>query len=156
QPAGTDVTWQSLQLILGNAVEHTLGSFAATPSSGPLMLPLTPDGSFVADLTAGGPVGLHLISQSAGLGFTFHSRNFGDPSMRPVLLLSAAPLLRGDMNCDAILDIQDIGPFIQSMLDPSAYAAAFPGCDIQQADVNGDGTRDGRDVAAFANSLLSP
>jgi hypothetical protein len=61
---------------------------------------------------------------------------------------------RGDLNCDGAVDLDDIGPFALALIDPAAYAAAFPTCDILAADVDADGAADGRDVQAFVELLI--
>jgi len=59
-----------------------------------------------------------------------------------------------DVNCDCAYAFPgDIQALIQAMLDPAAYDAQYPGC--TQADVNGDGQRNGKDVQAFVNALLN-
>ncbi len=56
----------------------------------------------------------------------------------------------GDMNCDATLDIQDIPPFIDALIS----SVGFAGCDINLADMNNDGIRDGLDLSLFVEELL--
>jgi len=64
--------------------------------------------------------------------------------------------LLGDMNCDGLLTIDDCDPFIQSLLDPAGYAAAFPTCTIGHADMNQDEAVDGLDIQMFIEDLLTP
>lgn len=64
------------------------------------------------------------------------------------------PIL-GDMNCDCTVSVADVDAFVLAMLDGASYLIAHPGCDIQQADVNGDLAIDGVDVADFT-ALLVP
>lgn len=61
----------------------------------------------------------------------------------------------GDMDCSGVVDIDDVAPFIQALLDPGAYDAAFPACDRDYADINGDMARDGGDIAAFTDCVMS-
>ena len=49
-----------------------------------------------------------------------------------------APLFPGDMNCDGVVTVSDIGPFVIALTDPPAYMAAFPACNILNGDINGD------------------
>ena len=65
-----------------------------------------------------------------------------------------APIL-GDMNCDCTVSVADVDSFVLAMLDGAGYLIAHPGCDIQQADVNGDLVIDGIDVSGFT-ALLAP
>jgi hypothetical protein len=75
---------------------------------------------------------------------------------RPERGLIAAPgQIVGDMNCDRGVDYNDIPPFVLALTNPAGYAAQYPSCSINMADVNGDGVRDGRDVQAFLG-LLQP
>jgi hypothetical protein len=67
-----------------------------------------------------------------------------------------APILMGDLNCDGALDLADVPPFVQALIDPAGYAAAHPTCDIDRADMNGDTRRDGADVARLVDALLAP
>jgi glucose/arabinose dehydrogenase/plastocyanin len=62
----------------------------------------------------------------------------------------------GDTNCSGSADLDDIPSFVQALVDPVGHAAAFPTCTTLQADCNGDGMVDGRDVQAFINDILSP
>ena len=71
-----------------------------------------------------------------------------------VHIIDAAFLPGVDVNCDCgysmVIDVQAL---IQSMLDPAAFDALYPGC--TGADVNNDGQRNGKDVQAFVNALLN-
>ena len=76
------------------------------------------------------------------------------PASSLTLLVLSASGRAGDLNCDGQVNVADIGPFILALLDPEAYAGEFPGCDMARADVNADGSVDGRDVQAFAAMLV--
>jgi hypothetical protein len=60
----------------------------------------------------------------------------------------------GDLNCDGVVDFDDINPFVLALSDPSAYNLAYPDCDLLNADCNGDGVVDFDDINAFV-ALLS-
>ena len=60
----------------------------------------------------------------------------------------------GDMDCDQVVSTGDIPAFVQALLDPSAYAASYPGCDIRLGDFDGDGATNGNDVAAFVSVVI--
>ncbi|MGH6959255.1 MAG: hypothetical protein ACREE7_02105 [Dongiaceae bacterium] len=60
----------------------------------------------------------------------------------------------GDLNCDGALNNFDVDPFVLALLDPAAYAAAHPDCDIANADVNGDRRVNNFDIDAFVRLLL--
>lgn len=60
---------------------------------------------------------------------------------------------RGDMNCDGVLSVGDIGGFVLALTDPTGYAASFPGCDVTLGDINGDGAVSVGDIGAFVALL---
>jgi YD repeat-containing protein len=61
--------------------------------------------------------------------------------------------LRGDLNCDGLLNTFDIDPFVLALTNPDAYAAAFPACDRMLADVNCDGSVNTFDIDPFVLCL---
>jgi len=61
----------------------------------------------------------------------------------------------GDLDCDGLVMVSDVAPFVTALIDPDAYADAFPDCAIVLADLNGDGRADGADVAAFIAALVA-
>lgn len=60
----------------------------------------------------------------------------------------------GDANCDGIKDVRDISAFVLALLDPSAYSAAYPTCNIMLADCNSDDVLDGEDIRFFIEILM--
>jgi 6-phosphogluconolactonase (cycloisomerase 2 family) len=64
----------------------------------------------------------------------------------------SSPLL-GDLNCDGVLSVSDIGPFVLALTDPAGYAAEFPNCDVNLADMNGDGIISVSDIGPFVAVL---
>ncbi len=62
-------------------------------------------------------------------------------------------LVRGDLDCDGIVDAFDIDPFVRALTDPSGYAAAWPDCYMLNGDVNCDGAVNAFDIDAFAQCL---
>ena len=59
----------------------------------------------------------------------------------------------GDLNCDGVIDFDDINPFVLALSDPVAYQAAYPNCDILNGDCDGDGDVDFDDINAFVALL---
>ena len=51
----------------------------------------------------------------------------------------------GDINCDGVIDLLDIGPFVDAVFNSSLDP---------KADVNGDGRDDLLDVAGFVELLV--
>lgn len=62
----------------------------------------------------------------------------------------------GDANCDELVDVSDVGPFVLRLTNPAAYGVSFAGCPIERTDINGDGAVNGDDIALFVSLLLSP
>ena len=60
----------------------------------------------------------------------------------------------GDLNCDGTTNFFDVDPFITALLDPPAYAAAFPTCRHQNADLNADTLVNFFDIDPFITCLL--
>ena len=82
---------------------------------------------------------------------------FGEPVYRPAwryLMTPATPGLVGDMNCDGNVNLADIDPFTLALINPTGYSAAFPACQINNADANSDASVSGADVAGFVSMLL--
>ncbi|GEM_PF-1760313 len=65
----------------------------------------------------------------------------------------AAAALLGDLNCDGVVNVFDIDPFVLALTDSSAYQATFPGCSIMNADANGDGSVNVFDIDPFVALL---
>lgn len=63
------------------------------------------------------------------------------------------PGLLGDMNCDNLVTVSDIGGFVLAVTDPAGYAAAYPACDFLHGDMNDDGAVTVADIGAFVALL---
>ncbi|MBK8913361.1 MAG: hypothetical protein IPM64_01965 [Phycisphaerales bacterium] len=63
---------------------------------------------------------------------------------------------RGDMNCDGATNGFDVDAFVLAMVNPDAYAAAHPECDMVRADVNLNGRVDHFDIDPFVGLLMLP
>ncbi len=61
---------------------------------------------------------------------------------------------KGDLNCSCTVTLDDVGPFVQALIDPVAYGAAHPDCPIANADFNGDTFADGQDIPHFIAALI--
>lgn len=64
--------------------------------------------------------------------------------------------MAGDLNCDGVVDNEDIDPFVLAITDPLAYQAAWPNCDLLNGDINGDGLVDNEDIDPFVALLTQP
>lgn len=68
-----------------------------------------------------------------------------------IVATAPAPVIvPGDLDCSGDVTIADAPLLITALLDPET----FTGCDIDRADVNNDGSTDGRDIGAFVAALL--
>lgn len=56
----------------------------------------------------------------------------------------------GDLNCDLTVNLNDVDPFVQALLDP----IGFGGCNVNLADVNQDTLIDGLDAGPFIDLLV--
>lgn len=65
----------------------------------------------------------------------------------------AAAVLVGDLNCDGLVSVSDIGPFVLALTDPAAYANAFPMCDGLAGDCSGDGLLTVGDIGCFVQLM---
>jgi outer membrane protein assembly factor BamB len=68
-------------------------------------------------------------------------------------LVAFAGRTPGDVNCDGLINVFDIDPFVLALADPTAYAATLPDCDINNADANGDGQVNVFDIDPFVELL---
>ena len=59
----------------------------------------------------------------------------------------------GDCNCDGVVNVFDIDPFVLALVDAAGYQAAYPNCSISNADTNRDGTVNVFDIDPFVALL---
>ncbi len=59
----------------------------------------------------------------------------------------------GDLNCDGLVNFDDLDAFVLALSDPSAYATMFPNCDMTLADLNEDGAVNFDDIDPFIAAL---
>ncbi|MEW6249339.1 MAG: hypothetical protein AB1716_01730 [Planctomycetota bacterium] len=62
-------------------------------------------------------------------------------------------LMRGDLDCNSLVDFNDINPFVLALSDPAGYAARYPGCPIINGDCNGNGQVEFGDINPFVALL---
>ncbi|MDX2197982.1 MAG: hypothetical protein SF069_03305 [Phycisphaerae bacterium] len=70
-----------------------------------------------------------------------------------VLFAPSNATLVGDLNCDGIVSVGDIGAFVLALTDPAGYAAQFPQCEPDNGDVNADGNVTVGDIGGFVTLL---
>ena len=71
---------------------------------------------------------------------------------RSAASVAPAPKL-GDLNCDGMVNVFDIEPFVLALIDEAGYAAQFPTCDYMAADTNQDGDVNVFDLDPFVALL---
>ena len=82
--------------------------------------------------------------------------NIDDVDILGVVLGGRRPC---DMNCDGVVDLFDVDPFVLALTSATnsppfdAYKAAYPGCNPQNADIDGNGSVDLFDVDQFVALL---
>jgi hypothetical protein len=59
----------------------------------------------------------------------------------------------GDLNCDGVVNLGDVNPFVTALCGQAAYLAHYPHCNWLNADINRDGLVNGGDINAFVNLL---
>ena len=63
--------------------------------------------------------------------------------------------VRGDMNCDGLINNFDIDAFVLALTSPAGYAATYPNCDIHNGDINQDGLVNNFDIDGFVACITS-
>jgi hypothetical protein len=65
----------------------------------------------------------------------------------------APPTQLGDLNCDGVVDFEDINAFVLALGGQGPYEAQYPMCQWLNADCNGDGSVNFDDINAFVALL---
>lgn len=55
----------------------------------------------------------------------------------------------GDLNCDGLVDFDDVDPFVMALSGPEGYLAQFPDCNWYNADVDSNGFVNFDDIDPF-------
>jgi hypothetical protein len=85
----------------------------------------------------------------------------GDPGSppQPVVDMGAyeyqVSIGRGDLNCDGVVNFDDISPFVTALVSQTTYEARYPGCPWLNGDINGDGAVDFDDISPFVGCLVA-
>ncbi|MCK6455714.1 MAG: hypothetical protein L6Q92_04190 [Phycisphaerae bacterium] len=85
-------------------------------------------------------------------GIIFGTTSMGQGNFGQIVV--PAPPLLGDMNCDGVVNLLDMDPFILALKDPALYATTYPNCDILAGDFDGDGVVTGLDIAPFLDRII--
>lgn len=82
-----------------------------------------------------------------------HADNNAPESGAAYVFAFATASLLGDMNCNGAVSVGDIAGFVLALTNPTGYAAAYPDCDINSADVNESGNISVTDIGPFVQLL---
>jgi plastocyanin len=69
------------------------------------------------------------------------------------LIIVEPAILVGDLNCDGVVSLGDINPFVLAMSNLPAYQTNYPDCPFENRDINGDGVFDFGDINPFVRLL---
>lgn len=75
-----------------------------------------------------------------------------EPVLRGV---TRACCVRGDMNCDGVLNNFDIDLFVTALLNPEQYAAQLPNSSPPHGEINVDGLLRNFDIDPFVNCVVN-
>ena len=99
-----------------------------------------------------GAAGAASSNNAADYSVTAGAATFTNNANQSFVVTPPASLI-GDMNCDGVVSVGDIAGFVLALTNPAGYAAAFPECDINNADVNEDGAVSVGDIGPFVQLL---
>lgn len=71
----------------------------------------------------------------------------------PVTVTLDYGVLRGDLNCDWLINFGDINPFVPILANPDAWQSAYPDCPAENGDINGDESVGFSDINPFVALL---
>ncbi len=112
---------------------HADGSYSGTTAE---------DRFYGAIQTAGGISRIHIWNDGGGIEVDHLQYGLG------------SGIELGDLNCDGVVDFDDINPFVLALSDPASYGVAYPDCNILSGDCDSDGDVDFDDINPFV-ALLS-
>jgi hypothetical protein len=69
------------------------------------------------------------------------------------LVVVDQPFDNGDLNCDGLVNFDDINPFVLALSDPAGYPHAYPNCNIMYADCDNNGVVNFDDINPFVAIL---
>jgi hypothetical protein len=65
-----------------------------------------------------------------------------------------APSAPGDMNCDELVNGNDVAPFVLAVVDAASYSVTYPSCNLLNGDFFDDEMVTVQDINGFVNELL--
>ncbi len=75
-------------------------------------------------------------------------------ALNGVQIRKLPPIVPADMNCDGNLDGHDVDAFVDALMQPEAYHAGQPTCNILNGDMDGDWAISEDDIAEFVLALV--
>jgi hypothetical protein len=92
------------------------------------------------------PSGMALLSWSDGRtdGGSIYAQN-----VNPSGSFGLPAFIFDDLNCDGVVNFDDINPFVLALTNPTGYQNQYPNCNIAHGDANRDGVVDFDDIDAF-------
>jgi hypothetical protein len=144
--------------INGNLIGDPAGNGVVNPMLGPLAGNGGPTETHA--LLPGGPaIDAGDPAAVAGMGDVPMFDQRGAPFLRVVggrIDMGAFEVqLRGDMNFDGAVDMDDIDDFVLGLNDPAAYEAQYGAPPSANGDIDGDGDQDFDDIDKFVGLLNS-
>jgi hypothetical protein len=91
-----------------------------------------------------------------GMGPTDYSLTYAGWNLDDVEIWAEVPAVLGDMNCNGVVNFDDINAFVTALVGQAAYAAHEPDCNYYYADLNGDGAVNFDDISPFVTVLTHP
>ena len=91
-----------------------------------------------------------MVSDNAGVHLAYAATFNGEQDVYYARIQPSPPLCPGDLNCDGVVDFDDIDPFVAALGCPSGDPNCWdPTCPWLNGDVNDDGTVDFDDIDPF-------
>jgi WD40 repeat protein len=107
------------------------------------------DGDLVHDYGEGIAYGVHTVQFSPAGTLFGYGRGQGQ-----IAVANGPAPIAGDMNCDGMIDLNDVPLFVEALLDPAAFDLSHPSCTSMRADMDGSGDPNGMDVQELVMALL--
>ncbi|MGE0481666.1 MAG: immunoglobulin domain-containing protein [Phycisphaerae bacterium] len=135
----------------GGAIQYEWRKDGATLSNGP-----TAHGSIISGANSPTLNIANLAAADQGVYDCFaYTLCGGDVSAPATLTVNTCGEVRGDMNCDGVVNNFDIDPFVLALANPDEYERQYPNCDGgSNGDVNDDGALNNFDIDPFVACLI--
>jgi 6-phosphogluconolactonase (cycloisomerase 2 family) len=171
-PSNVFVSPDGQYLVVGHGTDATARVFTINPTTGALtytghMFDVGLQGTlgdvrvmrdllFITDNSTAidGIMGLYSFTLGAGGALTQNQPIASTNGITPRSLAHWTPFVLGDMDCNGVLNADDVPPFTVALLDPPAYPLGWPYCDVLRGDMNDDGDINGDDIQLFVAALL--